>query len=115
LLVWHGDAFDSAGRCIDEGLPAFALQGEGRRECRFVGLTVKERDCLRVAFGSCKEPSVRSCRVPRGEAYLGSAMKFLRRLSPGGVPTIRVAVLDAGDGGEDLPDVHDALGGVSDH
>ena len=43
------------------------------------------------------------------------AVKFLRRLPPGGVPTVRVAVLDAGDGGEDLPDVHDALRGISDH
>jgi hypothetical protein len=35
-------------------------------------------------------------------------------LAPGGVPAVSVAVGDAGDGREDLPDVHHALGGVAD-
>jgi hypothetical protein len=42
-------------------------------------------------------------------------VKLLGGSSPSGVPTICVAILDTRNRGEDLADVHDALGSITDH
>lgn len=59
--------------------------------------------------------SVSGCRVPRRQACARLAVELLRSRSPRGVPTVGIAIPDAGIRGENLPDVHNALRGVADH
>ena len=79
-----------------------------------VVLAVGDGVGLGVGLGSGQEEPVRGRGVARDEGRGGLGVQLVGGLAPGGVPAVGVAVGDAGDGREDLPDVHHALGGVAD-
>jgi hypothetical protein len=80
-----------------------------------VGLPVGESDGLGVSLGRSEKLLVRRFGVSGGEARLGLSVELLRGRSLSGIPTVCVAVFDASDGGENLSNIHDALGGVAYH
>jgi hypothetical protein len=77
-------------------------------------LPVGHRAGLGVGLGSGQEEPVRGRGVTRYQGRGGLGVQVAGGLAPGGIPAVSVAVGNAGDGREDLPDVHHALGGVAD-
>ncbi len=93
----------------------FANAKRGRKRS-FVGLPVSKGDCLCVKL--LRRPqklAMRGLGMPCGQARLGLSLKLFRGRSPCGIPAIGIAILDAGNGREDLPDIHDSLRGIANH